>query len=39
LKFDFAVFEENKLSYLIEYNGIQHYEIIDYFGGKENFKK
>lgn len=39
LKFDFAVFEKNKLSYLIEYNGIQHYEVIDHFGGKENFKK
>lgn len=25
LRFDFAVFENNKLSYLIEYDGEQHY--------------
>ncbi len=26
LRFDFAIFKDNKLSHLIEYNGIQHYE-------------
>lgn len=26
LKFDFAVFDKGKLSHLIEYNGLQHYE-------------
>ena len=26
LRFDFAVFKNNKLSHLIEYNGLQHYE-------------
>lgn len=39
LKFDFAIFEDNRLSYLIEYNGIQHYEAIDYFNGNEGFLK
>ena len=26
LRFDFAIFKDNKLSHLIEYNGLQHYE-------------
>ena len=45
LKFDFAIFnKENKLTCLYEYDGIQHYEPIDYAGkGKEwaidSFKK
>ena len=28
-----------QLSYLIEYNGIQHYEPIEYFGGIDGFQK
>ena len=40
LRFDFGVFNDrNKLSYLIEYNGIQHYEPIEYFGGIDGFQK
>lgn len=39
LRFDFAVFNKNKLSYLIEYQGIQHYEENTFFGGKEQFIK
>lgn len=35
LKFDFAVFEDATLKYLIEYNGIQHYESIEFFGGEK----
>lgn len=27
LRFDFAVFKNNQLSHLIEYNGLQHYEM------------
>lgn len=39
LKFDFAVFNsDNSLRYLIEFNGIQHYEPIDFFGGEKQFK-
>ncbi|MFW6130748.1 MAG: hypothetical protein ACOC56_06130 [Atribacterota bacterium] len=46
LQFDFAIFEKDKygrlfedtLLYLIEYNGIQHYKAIDYFGGEERLK-
>lgn len=38
LRFDFAVFDEDKLITLIEYDGIQHYEPVEKFGGKEGFK-
>ncbi len=36
LKFDFYLDEEN---ICLEYDGEQHYEIIDNFGGKEGLKK
>lgn len=40
LRFDFGIFnDKNELKYLIEYNGIQHYEPVDYFGGEEQLKK
>lgn len=33
LRFDFAVFDNNNLlKYLIEFNGIQHYQQINFFG-------
>jgi len=35
LPFDFAVFENEKLSYLIEFDGIQHFLPVNYFGGVE----
>lgn len=38
LKFDFALFQDNQLQYLIEYNGEQHYRAIDFFGGEEKLK-
>lgn len=38
LRFDYAIFNNNKLKCLIEYQGIQHYQSIDYFGGEEKFK-
>lgn len=38
LRFDFALFHNGKLDYLIEYDGKQHYEPIDWFGGEEHFK-
>ena len=31
-KFDFAIFNQNQLQYLIEYDGIQHFENVNYFG-------
>lgn len=37
LRFDFAIFDNNNLLFCIEYNGRQHYEPIEYFGGKEKF--
>lgn len=40
LKFDFGIFDNNNnLLYLIEYNGIQHYEPVKYFGGEERFER
>lgn len=39
LKFDFAIFKEGQLKYLIEFQGKQHYEPIKYFGGQEQFIK
>lgn len=32
--FDCAIFKDNKLIYLIEYDGQQHFEAVDLFGGK-----
>lgn len=39
LKFDFAIFNKNKLISVIEYQGKQHYKSVDFFGGEEEFKK
>lgn len=38
LKFDFAVFIDKKLHYLIEFDGKQHSQSVDFFGGEESFK-
>jgi thioredoxin reductase len=35
LRFDFAVFKNNKIKFLLEYDGIQHFKAIDFFGGQE----
>lgn len=37
LLFDFAIFKENELLALIEYDGKQHFEPIEYFGGEAQF--
>lgn len=37
LRFDFAIFENNELKYLIEYNGIQHYNIDNYLNHSSGF--
>lgn len=37
LRFDFAVFQNGTLSYLIEYDGKQHFYPIDHFGGIDYF--
>ena len=40
LPFDNAILDNYKnLKGLIEYQGRQHYEPVDYFGGEENFKE
>lgn len=39
LRFDFGVLHNNKLLGLIEYDGKQHFEPIDFFGGEDGFRK
>jgi hypothetical protein len=39
LPFDFAIFDNNNLKCLIEYQGQQHYEPIKYFGGVKKFEE
>lgn len=40
LRFDFAVFDDNKdLDFLIEFQGIQHYEAKSKFGGLSGLRK
>ena len=38
LRFDFAIFDGDKLLYLIEYDGEQHFRPVDFWGGEEGFK-
>lgn len=38
LPFDFAVYKDNNLLCLIEYDGKQHFESVDLFGGEEEFQ-
>jgi len=38
LPFDFAVFINKKLQVLVEYDGRQHFEAIDWFGGEKSLK-
>lgn len=39
LRFDFAVFKENKIYCLIEYQGEQHYQVVDTFDGEKGFER
>ena len=39
LHFDFAIFNCEKVIGLIEYDGKQHFEAIDWFGGEDGFRK
>lgn len=39
LYFDFGIYSNDKLRYLIEYQGQQHYEPMEYFGGQSRFQK
>lgn len=39
LKFDFAIYDKNhKVTLLIEYDGLQHFQPVEFFGGKEGFE-
>lgn len=38
-RFDFAVFDENGLSYLIEYDGEQHFHPVEQMGGEEGYQE
>jgi len=39
LSYDFGIYRNEKLIALIEYQGKQHFEPIDYFGGLDKFEK
>lgn len=39
LSYDFIIHNDNTAPCLIECQGIQHYQPVDYFGGKESFEK
>lgn len=39
LRFDFAIIDNEKLLGLIEYDGKQHFEPIEFFGGVEGFNE
>ena len=39
LSYDFGIYNDSdELSFLIEYQGIQHYKPVDYFGGEDSFE-
>ncbi|MGW5891918.1 hypothetical protein [Priestia megaterium] len=38
LRFDFAIFKENDLIMLVEYQGEQHYRAVNWFGGEVDFE-
>lgn len=37
-RFDFAIFDNDGLFCLVEYDGIQHYEPVKFFGGEKKFE-
>ncbi len=40
MKFDFALFDENEeLVALVEYQGEQHFEAVEFFGGEKKFER
>ncbi len=38
LRFDFAIFKQNQLNCLIEFEGQQHFAPADFFGGEKQYK-
>lgn len=39
LPFDFAIIKKDKVVQLVEYQGEQHYKVVDYFGGEKGFQR
>ena len=39
MRFDFAIIKDKELICLIEYQGKQHYDSLDFFGGENALKK
>ena len=39
LPFDFAIIKDDKVVQLVEYQGEQHYKVVDYFGGEKGFQR
>lgn len=38
LKFDFAIFKDDEVFCLFEYDGLQHFKPIEFFGGEKGFQ-
>ena len=38
-RFDFAVYDSNGIKYFIEFDGKQHFEPVEMWGGKEGLRK
>lgn len=39
LRFDFYVIQDNGKNYIIEYDGAQHFQSIEWFGGEPGLEK
>lgn len=39
LPFDFAIFKDDKLLFLIEYQGEQHFRMVNFMGGEKGFNQ
>lgn len=39
LRFDFVIFRDGNPVHVIEFDGIQHYQPVDYFGGEGTYNK
>lgn len=38
LRYDFAILNKNNIECLVEYDGIQHFEPVEHFGGEDYFR-
>lgn len=38
MRYDFAILNNNRVTYFIEFDGEQHFHPVEHFGGKEYFQ-